>query len=383
MAGYHFDYTIVDVVNAINLPIRKINNSTLDVDCPICVASGRNGKGKMNVVIAKNFCHCCKCNNDDGRFGGGMLELYALVKGVDTKTAHKEMLAFIGKSDYKQTIQKSRQVYLEAKKVSQHGSKRASNEVLDKTYRAFLDECVLLEKHKKELLSPKRGLNMKQIKGLGIKSCPTHREQHKSIINNLLQKGFVLEGVPGFFIDKSGNWNFNLFRYSEGYLIPVINIKRQVVGFQVRLDEPIGKNKKTRYIWFSSAYKEKGVSSGGPIHITSGKPSKYIYLTEGPLKAYIAAFKSNKTFAAVAGVNNQKPLNAFLRELKANGTKVIVDCFDSDCIHNEYVEKARRKLAQKVVYNGLEYIRMEWNQAYKGIDDYLLNVPKTQWNFRW
>jgi hypothetical protein len=273
--------------------------------------------------------------------------------------------------------------YKKAQKASQNGSKRASNEVLDKTYRAFLAECTLLEKHKQELLSPKRGLNLKQIKGLGIKSCPTHREQHIKIINNLLRKGVTLEGVPGFFIDKSGNWNFNLFRYAEGYLIPVINIRKQVIGFQIRLDEPKGKDKKTRYIWFSSAYKDKGVSSGSPIHLTSNKPSKFVYLTEGPLKADIAAYKSHKVFAAVAGVNNQKPLNAFFRGLKANGTKVIVDCFDSDCVCNEQVEKARRKLARTVIQNGLKYIRMEWDQAYKGIDDYLLNVPKENWQFQW
>lgn len=384
MANYKFDYSIIDVVNAIGLPVRRWNSTTIDCDCPYCdvnPVNGHDGKGKLQLVIAKNFAHCCRCDT-----GIGMLDLYVKVMGGDTKTAHKAMLNYVNKPTYKQNLKKSRDVYFNARNLANKGSRRAAADVLDKTYRAFLAQCELYPKHIKELTGPKRGLTMAQIKGLGIKSVPTHKEQHQKIITNLIRQGIQFEGVPGFFIDKSGEWNFNLFRYFEGYLIPVLNLNRQVVGLQVRMDETKGDNN-LRYIWFSSPHKEKGVSSGSPVHITSDKPSRFVYLTEGPLKADISALKSKKVFAAVAGVNNYKPLPAFFKKLRNNGTQVIVDCFDSDCIYNVKVEKARLRLENIVTNCGLKYIRMEWNpqqkKEYKGIDDYLLNVPKNQWKFSW
>lgn len=374
---YNFPYNILDVITALQIPVRQNNGTTMDVDCPFCTVNpvnGHTGKGKLNVVIHKNYAHCCRCD-----FGGGMLEIYSKVKNCTLQEAHREMRKFVKAPSYSIIKTQHEETYNSAQLVNNGNniSCRASNEDIDRTYRKFLSLCFLSDKHRKNL--HERGLTDKQIAHYGFKTVPTHREQHRKILSNLILNDYQLKGVPGFFIDKYGNWNFNLFRFAEGFLIPMVNAKGQCCGLQVRRDKP--PKKKDKYIWFSSPYKNSGVSSGSPYHITNFPKTDTLFLTEGGLKADIANSFSGETFMAIAGTSNLKRMPQYLNEMKSLGIKRIVDCFDSDCVFNESVEKSRQKLMRIVLGCGMSYSRLSWNSKYKGIDDYMFAVPKENWQF--
>ena len=155
--NYDFQYSIIDVVSALGLSIRRSNSSVMYVDCPYCEVNPRNGhdgKGKFEIVIAKNFGHCCRCNNPPK--GEGMLNLYAYVRGCDVKQAHKEMLEYVGKAENKQTVINNRKRIQKAIIATESATSKAPNCILDRTYRAFLSELTLYKKHYKELTSKKR-----------------------------------------------------------------------------------------------------------------------------------------------------------------------------------------------------------------------------------
>ena len=369
-----YDYNIIDVVKCLSLEVRHMNKTDWDVDCPFCTVNpvnGHNGKGKLNICIPKDAFRCSRCDTH-----GGMLDLYTLVKGVDRKQARQEILDYINHGIATDTHNICAKAQAEYNKRCKN---RASAQEVDRTYRAFLSLCVLEKQHKEQLLQ--RGLSEAQIKYFGFRTAPTHKEQHSRIINKLLFYGYRLEGVPGFFKDKSGRWNYNLFRFTSGILIPMMSIDRRIQGFQIRLDNPREGNK---YLWFSSKNKAQGLSSGSPAHITNPLESNsnpVLYLTEGGLKADIACALSGKSFIGVAGVNNQSDLPELFRKLKQLGVKRIVDCFDRDCEYNEQVEKARRKLKSKVLKAGLIYTRMSWDNRFKGIDDYMAAHEKREWKF--
>ncbi len=369
-----YDYNIIDVVKCLSLEVRHMNKTDWDVDCPFCTVNpvnGHNGKGKLNICIPKDAFRCSRCDTH-----GGMLDLYTLVKGVDRKQARQEILDYINHGITTDTHNICAKAQAEYNKRCKN---RASAQEVDRTYRAFLSLCVLEKQHKEQLLQ--RGLSEAQIKYFGFRTAPTHKEQHSRIINKLLFYGYRLEGVPGFFKDKSGRWNYNLFRFTSGILIPMMSIDRRIQGFQIRLDNPREGNK---YLWFSSKNKAQGLSSGSPAHITNPLESNsnpVLYLTEGGLKADIACALSGKSFIGVAGVNNQSDLPELFRKLKQLGVKRIVDCFDRDCEYNEQVEKARRKLKSKVLKAGLIYTRMSWDNRFKGIDDYMAAHEKREWKF--
>ncbi len=373
MSNYNFDYSILDVVNACSDIVIRINKSThLDCDCPLC-----DGKGKLHIKISSDQFRCNKCGNS-----GGMLDLYMLFNNItSTKEAHKNMLKFIGKDGYERGLSKSRAERAKASEKSK-ASHKASVYNLNKTYRAFLELCVLKEKHVRELTSPKRGLNETQIRAFGFKSAPTEFKEHRHIVKELLKQNCVLKGVPGFFVDTKGKWNFAFFDNCEGIMTPVINLEKQVVGLQLRLDVPFvdpDTGKETRFIWFSTPYKKNGTGSGSPVHITNRKKVEKIYLTEGPIKAKIASSYSGKTFAAIAGVNCQTELKKFLQDVKARGCETIIDCFDMDYKYNPYVRKARKKLCDLVKNIGLQYVILQWNEHYKGIDDVLIQNKENRY----
>ena len=376
MAHYDFDYSIIDIISALGLTVRKYNNSVMYVDCPWCEVNptnGHDGTGKLEIVIAKNFCHCCRFDN-----GCVMLTLFSKVTGCTEKEAHKKMLEYVGKAENKRKVEYNRKRIQEALEVSESTSCKAPDEVLDRTYRAFLGELKLKKKHYYELISPKRGLTLKTVNGFGFKSIPLDKRNRRKVIENLLRKGCQLEGVPGFFVSKKGHWEFNAF--SSGFFIPIINVRKQVIGMQFKPDNP--KDEKNKYICFSSPNKNHGASSGSPVHLTTTNLKSSIYLTEGALKADIAYVYSGKVFASVQGVNSQKCLEPFFEEVKERGIKNIIDCFDNDFEYNKNVEKARNRLKALVEACGLNYLRLSWDSQYKGIDDYLINVPKDKRRFK-
>lgn len=364
----NFPFGILDVIYALNIPIRKRHNDEAYIDCPHCFfnpKTGHSGKGKAQVIISQNVYNCPRCGN-----GGGMLDLYSSVSGCDKKTANREMRRFVNDKSYQVHKEQIKKIVKTAEESVVETTQLAPRKEIDRTYRAFLSLCELRREHKNNLLN--RGLTGKNIAHYGFKSTPSCDKQN-SIISDLIKKGYTLKGVPGFYLDNN-NWRIDISDWNQGFFVPMCNLKNQCLGLQIRLDKPTEKQK---YVWLSSKRKKGGCGRTSVPHITNTFDiGESVYITEGGLKADIAHCISKGTFVAIAGVSQFSVLPLLFSQLRMQGVKRIIDSYDSDCKYNPNVEKARTRLKQEVIKAGLEYYRMEWDENYKGIDDYLFAVPR-------
>ena len=151
----------------------------------------------------------------------------------------------------------------------------------------LLSSLTLSQKHLEDLKG--RGLTERQIEEQRYRSTPLFG--FRKLAEKLLAEGCTLQGVPGFYQDKTGNWTINFSGNNSGFLIPVRSIDGKIQGMQIRVDKVVDKRK---YIWFSSANRKMGTSSGSPIHMIGDPDSEEVYVTEGPLKGTVAHYLSGK-----------------------------------------------------------------------------------------
>ncbi len=306
-----FDYDIRDVVRILNLRIRRKNSHSYDVDCPFCGYK----TGKMNVNIEKNVFRCNYCDEQ-----GGMLDLYGKLYNLSKSEANKQIREALNLGQY-------RDDYVRPTKVEEpplvENSELAPPEKLNETYLMLLSLLTLSKKHMEDLLA--RGLTKEQIAEQRYRSVPLFGI--KSMVKKLMEKGCTVQGVPGFYLDKDGEWSMNFSAKFSGILIPIISAKGWIQGFQIRLDHVI---KDCKYIWFSSVNYELGVSSGSPVHIIGNLNVDTAYITEGALKGTIAHYLSGKTFICVAGVNLYANLKAVLEDFQHRNLKFVYEAYDMD-----------------------------------------------------
>ena len=134
-----------------------------------------------------------------------------------------------------------------------------------------------------------------------------------------------------------------------------------------------------KYGRYASSWKKTGCASSGAesIHYTGFDYSfdvtpETVWLTEGILKADIAAYHSGRAFIALIGVNNTSQLPDELKYLKEHGTKRICIAVDMDYREKENVASALDTIERMVFESGLEGVVIQWDGHYKGIDDYIL-----------
>jgi hypothetical protein len=227
----------------------------------------------------------------------------------------------------------------------------------------------LSERHRAALLA--RGLSEGEIERNGYRSAPTTDEGDR-IAREL--SDFNLEGVPGF--HKYGD-EWRMRDFGTGIFVPIRDEHLRIVGCQIRRDEG-----SPRYIWFSSAGKPHGTSSSSPIHFA--KPhllhdAPEVLLTEGALKADIAAYFLQQPVIAAAGVYNFRA--DFPADLKAEFPKLKTAylAFDADFQHNDGVKESLFRLADELQSAGLRAQVRAWPAHMgKGIDDFLLTVSKSE-----
>lgn len=396
-----FPFTIRDVASVMNLRIRHRNTVSLDVDCPLC----DDHKGKMNLNFQKNVFRCNRCGES-----GGMLNLYAKAYGVDIKTARKEIIEATGRTDFKREMLHRKD--MERTETQITNAVMASDADKHKTYSKLFDMLILADCHKNNLL--KRGFTEEQIVENGYKSTPVYG--FRNLTKRLIEEGCTVEGVPGFYKDKDGEWTVYFNRKSSGFMIPVRNIYGLITGVQIRLDHPYEGRK---YIWLSSVNFEKGTTSGSPVHFVGNPGEKTVFVTEGPLKGDLAHALSGRTFLCVPGVNQSLNLLPVLKEMKNQGTTFVYEAYDMDKLlatvcHGDYSEKCREcpcinkdwkhekipcskkqikrdnidkacnKLAQICKEVGLTGKTLTWDtdaegnwaENVKGVDDYLVSLQQ-------
>ncbi len=237
-------------------------------------------------------------------------------------------------------------------------SSKASPEVLDRAYRALLSELSLSETHRANL--QRRGLTRSDMDTLGYGSFPATGRQ--AVIRKLTRQGIELAGVPGFWLDS------HEIKLSgpQGIRIPVRVTKGQDTSMQIRCDTTENGG---RYRWLSSRGYSAGCSPGAPVHVagpvaTNGE----VWITEGPLKADIAALRLGQMVLAVPGVGNWPGVIPVIHELKP--ARVIV-AFDMDKLTNHAVQLHRDALITYLIKSGVRTFEADWDQECKGLDDLL------------
>lgn len=358
----------MDVAELIHLHIRKSYSKGFYADCPFC----GDKRGKMSLSTELNSWRCNYCGEH-----GGMLSLYGRINNLNNSDAYKQICEALANGE----IELSKN-YVSAKdngSISVDESNPADIQTIHTTYSELLNLLTLSKNHREHLKNA-RGLTDEQIDELQYKSTPPFYMCRK-ITERLIEKGCTVQGVPGFYM-KDGYWTVKFHSKTSGILIPSRNMNGLIQGMQIRLDIPI-KDKDTdsdksgtKYIWLSSSGKSKGVSSGSPLHFTGDIFTETIFLTEGLLKADIAHYLMNRTFIAIAGINNTSQLDSVFKTLADNGTQTIIEAADMDKYSNMNVEKGVSKIYLLAKKNGLNFRRLTWNPNYKGVDDWQLALKR-------
>jgi hypothetical protein len=216
--------------------------------------------------------------------------------------------------------------------------------------------------------------------------------------------GATLEGVPGFYKDKNGDWT--LKDCGSGILIPQRNSKGQIQGFQIRADDrphicrncrffikgtcKCSKSKfcdaavkkdsscsefkeaGSRYFALSSRDEDCGTGSQTYVHFREGvRGFGDMIITEGALKADVISALSGYSVLSVPGVNSLKFLPQALRSLLNKDLCRVIIAYDMDIRENDKVKRARDKLESLLRHLEIPYRNLSWDETYKGLDDYL------------
>ncbi|MCX5999101.1 MAG: DUF3854 domain-containing protein [Chloroflexi bacterium] len=231
----------------------------------------------------------------------------------------------------------------------------------DRIYRGLLAKLSLSDTHRSNL--SRRGLTNPQVDALRYATLPAGGR--RPIVHRLISEGFKMAGVPGFYLDRGEV----RLAGPAGMLIPVKDTLGRIVGLQVRCDNTEG----GKYKWVSSAGRPYGCSPGAPAHVVRpyDADAQEIWITEGALKADIAAMHLNRLFVAVSGVGNWHGVLPVLKELKP---RRIIICFDTDKNRNSSVRLHLDALTTCLVGRGLRTFEADWDSRFKGIDDLLTEV---------
>ena len=263
----------------------------------------------------------------------------------------------------------------------QAGPDLASPQARDKVYRCLFSHLSLSRSHRSNLL--RRGLTQSEILSLGYVSLPDGLER-LPFINRLTDLyGQQLLTIPGFYLTaKKRIW----LAGPAGMLIPCKDVDGNIVGAQIRTENTSGGGK---YRWLSASPKQRkrrGVSSGTPIHVSQFRISacgpgvprnpkseiKRVWITEGILKADVAARKLGKIVLGVAGVSSwrEAELKPILDTLD---TRSVVVAFDADTQTNAHVRSAKARLYEALLGMDYRVAVAAWDIEHgKGIDDLLI-----------
>ena len=246
----------------------------------------------------------------------------------------------------------------------------------DAVYRVLLNKLVLSPSHREDLY--KRGLPEEVLEKRNYKSL-VGWESTRGICRLLLKDGYPLEGVPVFFQDKNGEW---VFMTLPGFLIPTEDEAGMIQGFQIRVDDAFRTSGKDigKYIYFSSAGKKNGCSSGALIHVAVPENKNLetcrVWITEGPLKADIAAHYTGMPFLGIPGVSIYKQAAQKAEELGIKRTAV---AYDMDVRENPHVQQAEIELLKELYRRGISAVPVNWHRDYgKGIDEVVVYIATHQ-----
>jgi hypothetical protein len=353
MEHTEFPFTIEDIaLRLLNLRLCHRNLVSFDVDCPFC-----GKKGKMNLNVEKDVYRCNYCGEK-----GGMLKLFADFNGgISLTEAYQEICKLLLNGPSLQSgCNSSAASFNRVPMMPQ--CKLASIEERHNTYTFLLSLLTLNPTHKNNLL--RRGLKEEQIQQFGYKSTPV--SGFTQLAKKVIEQGYTVEGVPGFYINENCEWTLNFHAKCSGFLVPILDIDGQIQAMQIRLDSPFDRRK---YIWLSSRERALGVGSGSPVHFVGNSHAKVVTFTEGGLKGTIAHCITGDAFICNAGASQTNSIVEMFPVLKQNGVEEIQAGYDMDLEYNEAVKCSCVKILTAAKEYGFRVRRRQWNPINKGIDD--------------
>lgn len=219
----------------------------------------------------------------------------------------------------------------------------------------------------------------------------------ETVLFNLIQEKNN-KVFPQFNLPKQDNTPTPKNVINENYYIPVRNIDGKIVGMQVR-NMQHETNGYAKYMWVSSSSNFNGTGAGNPLPInvavapildTSKKAvkdwlyngRKTVILTEGILKSIVTAEllptvystdELRKIGTVVLGNGGVSQWRQFLPTLQQLNAKRVIIAYDMDYENNAQVKQARNDLIKELLKaKDYEVCVANWNDQYKGIDDFLL-----------
>lgn len=236
--------SIINVKNKLGLVELFSRKDIIYTRCPFCCST----KGAMKLNISNNSYICKNCEKR-----GYSVGLYAKVKLISNKEAYNRLI--MQEPDIGNNLIST--LITNVKK---------SNEELDIVYQAFLDKLELNSNHNMKLL--KYGFTTEEIEKIGFKSIPTKDNVKIQICRKLIEEGFELNGIPGFYKDKKFRWNF---KSHNGIFVPVID-NCKITALRIHLDKKY--NTDTTDIWFSSSQENEGTKISNNIMILFPKNNR-------------------------------------------------------------------------------------------------------------
>lgn len=348
--------------------------------CPFC-----GNKTSFSISVEKQVFNCLSTHcpsSAGGKSGGNVLTMCALLEGITTKEAYKRLLELSGNSGVSAAITWTK------KEPEESDAKLAPIDVRNKTYSALLSHLPLDEGHMEEL--KRRGFKGSFM----FRTYDLKEEDRERICRLLLNADCKLQGVPGFYMNRKGDWTI---AYSKrAIVVPYLDEKYRIQGMQLRKDSSVLKEGENKYGWLSSGSIPSGSKAGTGtraktfVHYATYKKSNdgkkdhcfednVCFLTEGAMKAQLAHELSGQAFIAVPGVNALSKLEEALAVLKSKGVTRIINAYDMDYLTNENVAEAVRKTEALIKEKGFLYNRLIWEEyptgytgekGLKGIDDY-------------
>lgn len=260
-------------------------------------------------------------------------------------------------------------------------------------YKLIMDELVLLDQHRQELMSVKRGFSAERLEHDRYLSLPQTPAEADALIARLIPKaqakGLHLENCPMISVDGDGS-GFSIQSSPNSHNCWARDEETgDIYGSQYANRTPGAKSK---YTWAAGNPNDLygiNLSPGQPASyyksehprtvMVNGKECEVICLTEGTLKCGLAQFASGDQMnivgmAGVFGERGLHPYNDPETGRRLFEGKVVVVCFDADMKTNKNVQCAFHRIQNNLidVYGAAATVGMKWADEGKGIDDYLV-----------
>lgn len=316
---HDFPFCIMDVVELLGIQIKKTTSVCLYTVCPFC----DDTSGHLRIDLLRDYYNCPRCNT-----GGGMLNLYSRLTNTTLKEANialRQRLSTTFSGTVKRNAVKSKQINVAERSVDE----------VRQVYGKLIDMLPLSRKHYRSLLA--RGFTEEDIRRIKFRSI-TKRKGRCEYSERLIQTGFDLEGIPGFYLDPNLD-KWVMYSPYDGIIYPQKNRNLKNTFLSIRRDYA----SKNKYVWFSSAGKleHKGSSLSsirdypGLLHYVGDFNGGILIITEGQIKAEVIYSIFRRLYPKLkisilgqSGVCAQSVLPAALDKLSGKGFYLIVEAYD-------------------------------------------------------